>query len=357
MIHDKEEFTKALLNWYDKHARILPWRSKPTPYRVWVSEIMLQQTRVEAVKPYFDRFLKALPTLKDLAEVEDDELAKLWEGLGYYNRVRNMKKCAQQCMNDFDGNLPSTYDELLSLPGIGPYTAGAIASIAFKQCVPAIDGNVLRVFSRVLISEDDILKDATKKKFQSIVQEYIPEDRSDAFNQALMEIGAMVCVPNAAPRCNVCPLASNCLGYQSGQAQRLPNKTAKKKRCLEKKTIVLLVHNQQVVIHQRLAQGLLAGLYEFTCFDKYYTKAQMLEELSDRYKCLKISKLATSKHIFSHIEWHMQGYLVEVAKWQGNELLANFTQLKHTYAIPTAYKVYRDFAEEYLEEEANEFKK
>ncbi len=166
--HDKQNFTKELLQWYDENARVLPWREDASPYRVWVSEIMLQQTRVEAVKPYFERFLQALPTLKELAEADEDTLRKLWEGLGYYNRVRNMKKCAMVCMEQYGGQLPDTYEELLKLPGIGAYTAGAVASIAYKRCVPAVDGNVLRVFSRVLVSEDDILKERTKKNFRTL---------------------------------------------------------------------------------------------------------------------------------------------------------------------------------------------
>ena len=333
-----ENFRSDLLNWYDEHARVLPWRSEPFPYYVWVSEIMLQQTRVEAVKPYFARFIKRLPTLTTLAKVDDDELRKLWEGLGYYNRVRNMKKCAKVCEEKYKGELPTTYDELIMLPGIGSYTAGAIASIAYKEVVAAVDGNVLRVFSRLLISEDDILKESTKKKFQKIIKKYIPIDRPDAFNQALMEIGALVCVPNAAPRCNICPLIKHCKGYLEGKAQFLPIKKAKAKRKLEKKTMLVFVCDEQVLLNQRPSKGLLAELYEFPSLEGFYTKKQIQKIYPH---ALKIKKLEKSKHIFSHIEWHMEGYLIEVDTLKIG-IHATYQEIESKYAIPTAFKVYKD---------------
>lgn len=338
--HDKHKFTEQLLNWYDKNARILPWRENASPYRVWVSEIMLQQTRVEAVKPYFERFLKALPSLKDLAQADEDTLRKLWEGLGYYNRVRNMKKCAEECMERHNGELPNTYEELLKLPGIGAYTAGAVASIAYKRCVPAVDGNVLRVFSRVLVSEDDILKEQTKKKFQNIIQEYIPENRSDAFNQALMEIGAMVCVPNAAPRCNICPLASECMGYQCGAAHRLPNKTAKKARRIEKKTVLVLLCEHKIYLHKREEQGLLAGLYEFAMRDEALSAKQVKEEFQEHL--VQLVPLHKAKHIFSHVEWHMHGYLLILNQEAAEGIWCTREELLEDYAVPTALKVYKE---------------
>lgn len=339
--HDKEKFTKQLVTWYDEHKRSLPWREEPLPYHIWVSEIMLQQTRVEAVKPFYDRFMKALPTLSALANAEDDRLAKLWEGLGYYNRVRNMKKCAIQCMQEHHGRLPSSYEELLNLPGIGAYTAGAIASIAFQLQVPAVDGNVLRVFSRVLISYDDILKEATKKKFQAIIQTYIPQ-RSDAFNQALMELGALVCVPNAAPRCNICPVASECMGYQSGEANQLPIKQAKKARRIEKKTVFLFMKHNHVYIQQRKDAGLLAGLYEFYQVDESINKTKAIEIAKSFGTLINIKKLPNAKHIFSHIEWHMQGYVCILEDTSVEGLWVDEKEIKEVYSIPTAYKVYKD---------------
>ncbi|MEJ8736743.1 A/G-specific adenine glycosylase [Erysipelotrichaceae bacterium HCN-30851] len=337
--HSIEKFREQLLNWYDENRRILPWREDATPYRVWVSEIMLQQTRVEAVKPYFERFVKELPTLQDLSVASEDTLFKLWEGLGYYNRVMNMKKCAIECVEKHGGNLPSTYDELIQLPGIGAYTAGAIASIAYKQKVPAVDGNVLRVFSRVLISEDDILKESTKRKFQKIIMEYLPEDRSDAFNQALMEIGALICVPNAAPRCNICPVASECMGYQSGDAHRLPNKAVKKARKIDKKTVLVITYQNQVHLCQREEKGLLAGLYEFDVYEGYLTKNQIRDQFKGNIK--RMTALEDTKHIFSHVEWHMKGYLIELNDKTIDGIWCTKKEIEETYAIPTAYKVYK----------------
>lgn len=348
--HDKTRFTTQLLTWYDEHKRCLPWRDQPYPYYVWVSEIMLQQTRVEAVKPYFERFITALPTLSDLASCEDEALAKLWEGLGYYNRVRNMKKCASICMERYGGELPSTYEELLCLPGIGAYTAGAIASIAYKQKVPAVDGNVLRVFSRVLVSEDDILKESTKKKFQDIILSYIP-DRCDAFNQALMELGAMICVPNAAPRCNICPVASECIGYQCGKAASLPNKKTKKARRIEKKTVFILLHANKVHLIQRPETGLLANLYQFDMADTHLKKAEAINYISTMGSIKKILPLHTAKHIFSHIEWHMKGWLVLLEDVDCDGTWATLEEIESTYAIPTAFKVYKEACELYLKGE------
>lgn len=337
--HSIEKFREQLLNWYDENRRILPWREDATPYRVWVSEIMLQQTRVEAVKPYFERFVKELPTLQDMSVASDDTLFKLWEGLGYYNRVMNMKKCAIECVEKHGGNLPSTYDELIQLPGIGAYTAGAIASIAYKQKVPAVDGNVLRVFSRVLISEDDILKESTKRKFQKIIMEYLPEDRSDAFNQALMEIGALICVPNAAPRCNICPVASECMGYQSGDAHRLPNKAVKKARKIDKKTVLVITYQNQVHLCQREEKGLLAGLYEFDVYEGYLTKNQIRDQFKGNIK--RMTALEDTKHIFSHVEWHMQGYCVRLLGKRGDSFqYADAEALQNEYAVPAAFAAY-----------------
>lgn len=343
-LHNKDRFTKNLLAWYDQHARILPWRENTESYRIWVSEIMLQQTRVEAVKPYFERFIHALPTLQDLANADEDELKKLWEGLGYYNRIKNMKKCAQICMKEYGGQLPSSYEQLLSLPGIGSYTAGAIASIAYKQRVPAVDGNVLRVFSRVLVSEDDILKEKTKRKFQDIIIEYIPKDRSDAFNQALMEIGALICVPNASPKCTICPLAQDCIGFKTKQAEKLPIKTKKKARKIENKTIIIVVANHKVFIQKRPKEGVLSDLYEFITLNHHMTKNEVECKIG-KSNIKKIMRLQDTKHIFTHIEWHMRGYLIELKNITEEGLWVSEEDLNNTYAIPTAFKKYKEALE------------
>ena len=341
----KIEFSTALLSWYDRNARILPWRDDPLPYRVWVSEIMLQQTRVEAVKPFFERFMMALPELKDLAVAEEDTLHKLWEGLGYYNRVKNMKKAAMLCMTHYKGNLPDTYEELLKLPGIGSYSAGAIASIAYRRVVPAVDGNVLRVFSRVLESYDDILKESTKRKFQEIVLEYIPKDRPDAFNQAIMEIGAMVCVPNGEPKCSICPLKKFCLADQHNTVKQLPVKTPKKQRTIEHYRIDVVVYDKEVLLIQR-EEGLLSGLYGFWMFDEAEAEAYACKDLDIN----QIIPLREAKHIFTHKEWHMSGRIILLnKKCQG--LWATSSQIKEQYAIPTAFKVYKEAYLQWIQED------
>ena len=232
-----------LLAWYDKEARDLPWRQNTDPYRVWVSEIMLQQTRVEAVIPYYERFLAAFPDLKALADAPEEQLLKLWEGLGYYSRARNLQKAAREALSRF-GGLPGQVQELSSLPGIGAYTAGAIASIAFSRPVPAVDGNVLRVVARLTDSHDDVLSPAVKREAEKAVAAVIPHDRPGDFNQAVMDLGATVCLPNGAPRCEVCPLAELCLGLARSTAPELPVKTKKKERQklrTTSKTIVFVI--------------------------------------------------------------------------------------------------------------------
>ena len=198
-----EKIVKPLLAWYDKGRRILPWRESPTPYHVWVSEIMLQQTRVEAVKPYYDRFMQELPDIEALAKVDEEKLLKLWEGLGYYNRARNLKKSAEKIVIDYEGQMPDSYEELVKLTGIGSYTAGAIASIAFGKPYPAVDGNVLRILARLRLDERDILDAGVKRAVETELLQVIPKDRPGDFNQALMELGAVVCVPNGMPKCDI----------------------------------------------------------------------------------------------------------------------------------------------------------
>ena len=208
---DLYKIVEPLLAWYEKNRRKLPWRENVSAYRVWVSEIMLQQTRVEAVKPYFARFIDALPDVSDLADCEEEKLLKLWEGLGYYNRVRNMQKAAKTVMEEYGGQLPDDYEKLLSLKGIGSYTAGAIASIAYGIPVPAVDGNVLRIITRLTQDESDIMKQSVKKRVEQALLEVMPQKRAGVFNQALMELGATVCVPNGAPLCEACPWKEFCL--------------------------------------------------------------------------------------------------------------------------------------------------
>ena len=274
-----EQIVEPLLTWFGAHARILPWREEPTAYRVWVSEIMLQQTRVEAVKPYYERFMNALPTVEALAAAPEETLLKLWEGLGYYNRVRNMGKAAGQIMEQYHGVIPDDYGQLCSLAGIGSYTAGAVASIAYGKPVPAVDGNVLRVISRVRMDDRDIMQAKVRKGVEQDLTAIMPEGRSGAFNQALMELGAMVCIPNGEPKCKECPWNGFCRAYQNQCMTEYPKKAPKKARTIEYKTILVLQDAQKAALQKRPAKGLLAGMYEFPWIEGTQNEDSVLEYL------------------------------------------------------------------------------
>lgn len=346
----------ALLSWFDCNARILPWREEPTPYRVWISEIMLQQTRVEAVKPYFERFLQAFPNVEALAAAEEDRLLKMWEGLGYYNRVRNLQRAAQEIIDRFDGEMPADYEELLSLPGIGSYTAGAVSSIAFGKKVPAVDGNVLRVISRVTASRRDIAEGSTKKQMEVTLGKVMPEDRPGAFNQALMEVGATVCIPRGEPMCGECPFRSLCLSQRYDFTGEIPVKKTARARKIEERTVFLLHDGWRVLVRKRPAKGLLAGLYEFPnvlgWLDEQEIEAQVKDLLADEVMKTEsersnpdiqwdIRPAGDATHVFSHVEWRMKGYLIRVTKGSlPVEFAADADELKTEKAIPNAFMSY-----------------
>lgn len=330
-----------LLHWYDQGARVLPWRSQPTPYRVWVSEIMLQQTRVEAALPYFTRFMEALPTIESLAQAPEEQLLKLWEGLGYYSRVRNLQKAARMVLEEFDGQLPSDPLLLQKLPGIGDYSAGAIASIAYGQPVPAVDGNVLRVISRLLASFDCVSDTAVKKRLRQQVAQVIPPDRPGDFNQALMELGATVCLPNGQPLCLTCPLLSLCRGRAQGVEMSLPVKAAKKPRRKVERTVLLLWDGQQVLVRKRPAKGLLSSLWEFPGVDEVLSAEQIQENLSQRgIVPLALEAIGQHTHIFSHVEWQMTGWEVNCKSFSPPKDCTWITphQLAGDYALPSAFR-------------------
>ena len=301
---------------------------------------MLQQTRVEAVKPYFDRFLAMLPTVADLANAEEALLMKLWEGLGYYRRVKNLQKAAKVMMEEFNGEIPASYPLLRSLPGIGEYTAGAIASIAFGMPVPAVDGNVLRVISRVCEDYRDILKPAIKRDVTQALKELYPKERAGDFTQSLMELGAMVCVPNGAPHCKECPLADICLAHLNHAADVIPVKTSKKPRKIEKKTVFLLEYQGKTAIQKRGDTGLLAGLWEFPNIEGDLSKEEAkkaLKEMGLEIESLEKSGKAT--HIFTHIEWHMQIFKGKCIRQNAPALRwVTEEELIHEVALPTAFK-------------------
>ena len=336
------ETVDPIVAWYRENKRDLPWRHDVTPYRVWVSEIMLQQTRVEAVKPYYDRFLKELPTITDLANAKEDRLMKLWEGLGYYNRARNLKKAAQVIVHEYEDRMPSEYQELLKLPGIGSYTAGAIASIAFGKPVPAVDGNVLRVISRVTASRRDILKASTKKWMEDRLRETMPQSEASDFNQGLIEIGAIVCVPNGQPKCGQCPLASVCLSRQQELWQEIPVKTPPKKRRIEEKTVCILECGHQVALKKREDEGLLASLYELPNAEGFLSEEELGEAFGIMPELMvQIEPLPQAKHIFSHVEWHMKGYRIRLSGGIPESYIsAGKEELKSVYALPGAFGRY-----------------
>ena len=342
-----ENISPALLNWFYANHRILPFRSDPTPYHVWLSEIMLQQTRVSAALPYYERFLAALPDIPALAACEEEKLHKLWEGLGYYSRVRNLQKAAKIVCEQYGGELPADYDALRALPGIGDYTAGAIASISFGLPVPAVDGNVLRVFSR-LYNDDGLITDPkVKRAFTARVMEHQPPAAPGDYNQALMELGALVCVPNGAPLCEQCPLAHLCQARAAGTALFLPRKAAPKARRMEPVTLAVVRSPAGVLLQQRPEKGLLAGLWQPVLWEN---ETLTPDDARARLAALGVTctpdaakALRPAKHIFSHIEWQMQGYLfaADTQPAPAGCVWASPEQLTAEYTLPGAFKAYK----------------
>lgn len=339
--YDYGKIVPDLLQWYDENKRSLPWREQKNPYYTWVSEIMLQQTRVEAVREYFLRFIDALPEVRDLAYAPEEQLLKLWEGLGYYNRVRNLSVAAKTIMEEKGGKFPDTYEEILELKGVGTYTAGAIASIVFDEQVPAVDGNVLRVMKRLAGSYDDIQKAKTKKDMERQLTSVIPKRAGD-FNQAIMDLGAMICIPNGRPLCEECPLAKHCEAKKRGVQQELPVKTKKKGRKIEEKTVLLLECQGEYALHKRENKGILAGLWELPNLEGKYTQEELFEILEGQENILEIAELGPGKHIFSHIEWHMLGYRIVLKhKIKPKEYVwVSAEECRESYAIPTAFSAY-----------------
>lgn len=346
-----KEIVEPLLDWYQENARVLPWRQDPSPYHVWLSEIMLQQTRVEAVKEYYKRFLDVLPTVQDLAAVEEDELLKLWQGLGYYNRVRNLQKAAQVICKEYGGVFPSEYEQWLDLPGVGEYTAGAVVSMAFGQKKPAVDGNVYRIYTRLQADGRDITKADFKRCVREEIQDIMPENPGQ-FNQAWMDLGATVCLPNGAPLCDQCPLKKFCRSHQKGTELSYPVKPIKKPRRMEERTIFLLEYQGRYLIQKRPEKGLLAGLWEFPGQEGHLTPEQVSAGLQDlgviREECTEeIELLGKAKHIFSHVEWHMIGYAVHLSaitdQLRDTGVFSSLKELHDIYSIPSAFSFYLDY--------------
>lgn len=342
-----------LLTWYRANARDLPWRRTTDPYRIWVSEIMLQQTRVAAVLGYYARFLEAFPTVEALAAAPEERLMKLWEGLGYYSRARNLQKTAK-IVAEQGGHFPGTYQGLLALPGIGDYTASAIASAAFGRREAAVDGNVLRVVMRLTDCHDDIADPKIKRAVREQVQAVIPAEETDIriFNQATMELGATICAPNGPPKCQECPAAAFCRARLRGTAESLPVKAAKKARRVEEKTVFLLLRQGRIALRKRPETGLLAGLWEFPNVEGALDEAAAGAALAAwGLEPKRWESRLTAKHIFTHVEWHMTGYTLEVAGEGPAEFVWTDAADLQERAVPSAFGRYYTEAETRLKEE------
>ena len=338
---DLKQTTASIRAWYAQHKRDLPWRKGRDPYRIWISEIMLQQTRIEAVVPYYERFLRELPNVKTLAEVPEDRLMKLWEGLGYYSRARNLKRAAQTIMTQYSEEMPRTAEELKKLPGIGDYTAGSIASIAFGEPEPAVDGNVMRVMMRLLACGDDIMEQKNRRAVTQMLKEVYPRGEDAALlTEGLMELGERICIPNGVPLCGACPASEQCLAHAEGKEQDYPVRSGKKARRIEEKTVLLLRCGDRFALQKRPEKGLLASLWGFPIMDGHLTEAEITTQTSD-LDPLSVTPLGKAKHIFTHIEWHMTGYLVECKKASPEYLWVTKEEAEAEYSIPTAFKFYK----------------
>ena len=333
---------ELLVAWYRENRTDLPWREGRSPYRTWVSEIMLQQTRTAAVIPYFERFMSAFPDVQALADADEENLMKLWEGLGYYSRARNLHRAAKDIVSRFGGELPRTAKELTTLAGIGEYTAGAIASICFGAPEPAVDGNVLRVVSRLCASDADVALPATGRAVTDALREVYPAgDEAGRLTEALMELGERVCIPNGEPRCLGCPLAEICEGLRAGVQNDLPVKSPKKARKIRRCTVLLLRCGERYAIEKRPEKGLLAGLWEFPNVDGHLSA----DEAHAFAKALgarptKVTSAGEATHVFTHIEWHMHGYFVECEDMPASLTWATPTEIADTYTIPKAFRAY-----------------
>lgn len=337
-----QQLPTPLLAWYDKEHRSLPWRDEVSPYRTWVSEIMLQQTRVAAVIPYFTRFMETFPTVEALANAEEPQLMTLWQGLGYYSRARNLHKAAKEIAELHEGKFPNTYAKIRTLSGVGEYTAGAIASIAFGEAVPAVDGNVLRVVARLTDDEENILLPAVRRRVTEALTTTIPHDRPGDFNQAMMELGATVCLPNRSPKCSECPCRTICLAHARGRTEVLPVRIKPQGKRRERYTVFILQQDGFVAVRQRNASGLLAGLWEFPNIEGALTEEQAAAQLNEwglsPHKWLKKEE---KKHIFTHIVWEMTVYTIETTGNGHPDWHWRSRDNADKYPMPTAFSKLR----------------
>ena len=333
--------SKLILEWYSKNKRDLPWRVDKDPYHVWISEIMLQQTKIEAVIDYYERFIERLPTIQSLSEIEEDELLKLWEGLGYYSRARNLRKAAIRIMEEFQGEFPTHYADILSLPGIGEYTAGAISSICFNQKEVAVDGNVMRVYCRICNLDLDVSEKKVKKEIGSEIKKILPSESGD-FNQGFMELGEVICLPNGLPKCDICPLHYHCLAHLNGRELFIPRKGNKKQKLEEEYTLFLMKYQNQYAICKRNSD-LLKNMWEFPNQLGFLT----FDEVKEKIPGITFIEIGiTNTHIFTHKKWFMNSYYIEVGKKIDGYLWVTLEEIEKNYAIPTAFMPFLQYLKE-----------
>lgn len=330
-----QQFRQNLVEWFHREKRELPWRQTQDPYKIWVSEVMLQQTRVDTVIPYYERFLEKYPTLETLAYAPEEELLKMWEGLGYYSRARNLQSGVKEVVEKYNGVVPQTRHDITKLKGVGPYTAGAILSIAYNKPEHAVDGNVMRVLSRVLHITEDISLSKTKKVFEEAVIELIDHEDPSAFNQGLMDLGATICTPTS-PKCLLCPVRDYCTAFFEGDAHKLPVKTKKTKtKKIQYDVFVAKNNNHQFLLEKRPSEGLLANMWQFPMIER---KGHTIEQFQQRYEVEVIDKkeqpILTFKHVFSHIVWEMNCYEVG-CNFKGNVQLYSVNDMEQLpMAVP-----------------------
>ena len=342
------ESVPRIISWYASERRDLPWRRDPTPYQVWVAEVMLQQTRIGAVLGYYERFLHALPTVEELASADDDLLMKLWEGLGYYSRARNLKKAAGVVVRDYGGKLPDTVRELKKLPGVGDYTAGAIASIAYGQPEPAVDGNVLRIILRLLACGDNVAGPRVKTSVTRLLRLHYPSGREAALlTEGIMELGEMLCLPSGEARCESCPVRELCRAHAAGEVSRYPMKTPKKERRQEKRTVLLLHCGEKYALRRRPNRGLLAGLWECPNLEGWLPAEEAAAWVEGQGSgVLSCAPCGETRHIFTHLEWHMRGYDVSCKREIPGCEWKTPAEIKEGFSIPTALRAYQKCIEE-----------
>lgn len=335
-----KQLPDTLLPWYKQNARELPWRQDSEPYHVWLSEIMLQQTRVEAVRTYYLRFLEQLPGIHALAEAPESQLFKLWEGLGYYNRVRNLQKAARVIQTQYGGHFPNQYEDIRALPGIGPYTAGAIASICFNQPYAAVDGNVLRIITRMTENDEPINRVQTKTEISAQLEKVYPKNDCGQFTQALMELGATVCTPKS-PKCTECPANDFCRAYANGTVLQYPVKQPKKDKRLEKRTVFLLQCEDRYALIKRTESGLLSGLWQLPNILGEMDVNQALHT-ADAFgvQPVELYKQMHRVHIFTHIKWQMTCYHILCTKKPSDFVWATEQEIQTAYALPTAFRMF-----------------